>query len=93
MRPPMTGNLLEIPFSKVLPSLMSAFAFSGFAIWANKAAFNVAPASLAPAFLAEAAEKTGIAERISAPPVFLDPISRGIPGSVRGPDDIRGEDG
>ena len=26
--------------------------------------------------------------RISAPPVFLDPISRGLPGGIRGPEDV-----
>lgn len=85
---PKTGHLLEIPFSKSVPAMLAVFGLSAISVWANKALFNVPPASVSPAFLAEAAEKEGVAERISAPPVFLDPITRGIPGNVRGPDDL-----
>lgn len=84
----MTGHFLEIPFSKIVPSLLTTFGLSAAAVWANKALYNVAPASLQPDFLAAAAEKEGVVERISAPAVFSNPISRGIPGNLRGPDDV-----
>ncbi|GBF95323.1 hypothetical protein Rsub_07751 [Raphidocelis subcapitata] len=81
-------TFLETPMAKIMPSFLAATGFSFAAIYANKAIFNVAPNSLSPDFVAAAAEKEGIAERISAPAVFLNPIRRGINGGVRGPDDV-----
>lgn len=88
MAVPRIGKFFEIPFSTTMPSLIGALVLSAVGVWGNKALFNVPPASLSPDFVAEAAEKAGIAERISAPAVFLDPISRNIPGYMRGPDDV-----
>ncbi|KIY96420.1 hypothetical protein MNEG_11541 [Monoraphidium neglectum] len=84
-----SGKFLEVPFwSKIMPSILITFGLSGLAVWANKAIFNVPPPSLSPEFKAEAAEKAGVVERISAPPVFSNPIRRGIPGNIRGPEDL-----
>ncbi len=165
MRPPMTGQLLDIPFSKTVPIFTTILGLSAVSVWANKYLFNVAPVTLGGEFLAASAEKEGIAvgggraarleagswsggawrtmqsssssttalrvavmnaitqqlatrvhafphdsqtthnsllaaadndakpprsprqERTSAPAVFLNPIRRGIPGGMLGPED------
>lgn len=85
---PKTGKLFEIGMGKVVPVLLGASALSVGSIWLNSKLLYVPPASLADDFKAEAAAKDGIAEREGAPPVFLNPIRRGLPGTMRGPEDV-----
>lgn len=84
----MPGPVREVALARSVPAMLVTFGLSAACLWANKHFFNVRPASLAPEFQAAAAEKDGVAERASAPPVFLNPISRHLPGGVRGPEDV-----
>ena len=66
--PPKTGKLLDIAFSRVMPLILGTCAASYGCLVLNKQMFNVAPASLSPEFVAEAAKTTGAAARLTAPP-------------------------
>ena len=46
---------------------------------------------MAPGFVAEAQRIGEISSRISAPPVFRNPIRMGLPGGLRGPEDLAAE--
>jgi hypothetical protein len=86
--PPKTGKLLDIAFSRVLPLIVGTCAASYGCLVLNKEMFNVPPLSLSPQFEAEAAKTSGAAQRLTAPAVYLNPIRSGLPGSVRGPEDV-----
>jgi hypothetical protein len=60
------NRFLETPMSTVMPYLLGATGLSFAAVYANKAIFNVAPASLSPDFVAAAAETEGVAVSGSA---------------------------
>ena len=49
------------------------------------------PASMAPDFVAEANRIGQILSRVSAPPVYRNPIRLGLPGGLRGPEDLAAE--
>lgn len=86
--PPKTGKLLDIAFSRVMPLVLGTMAASYGCLVLNKSAWNVEPVSLSPQWEAEAAKTSGAATRLTAPPVYLNPIRNGIPGGVRGPEDL-----
>lgn len=86
--PPKTGKLLDIAFSRVVPLILGTCAASWACLVGNKALFNVPPPSLSAEFQAEASKTTGAAHRLTAPAVYLNPIRNGLPGSVRGPEDL-----
>ncbi|GBF95451.1 hypothetical protein Rsub_08413 [Raphidocelis subcapitata] len=81
----LSGNLAPRFSARMLAI---ATGFSVVALWADRKLLHGTPASFSPEFQA-AAERIGpVAERTSAPPVFLNPIRRRIPGHLRGPDDV-----
>ena len=46
---------------------------------------------MAPDFVAEANRIGQISSRVSAPPVYRNPIRQGLPGGLRGPEDLAAE--
>lgn len=86
--PPKTGKLFDIAISRIMPVIMGTMAASYGLLVLNKQACNVEPVSLTPQFQAEAAKTSGAAARLTAPAVYLNPIRSGLPGGVRGPEDL-----
>jgi hypothetical protein len=86
--PPKTAKFLEIGLGRVMPLIFATMGVSYGCLWLNKATWNVPPASLSPQFEAEAAKAGGAAPRLTAPPVYLNPIRNGLPGGIRGPEDM-----
>lgn len=86
--PPKTGKLLDIAFSRVAPLILATMGASYGCLVMNKKLWNVEPVSLTPQFEAEAAKTGGAAARLTAPAVYLNPIRNGLPGGVRGPEDL-----
>jgi hypothetical protein len=86
--PPKTGALLDIAFSRVMPLILGTMAASYGCLVLNKTAFNTEPVTLTPQWQAEAAKTSGAAARLTAPAVYLNPIRSGLPGGIRGPEDV-----
>lgn len=84
-----TGKFFEVPLGRALVfPLLVASAMSIGSMAVNDKLFWKPPATLDAEYRAAAAEKDGVMERGGAPPVFLNPISRGLPGGMRGPEDV-----
>lgn len=86
--PPKTGKLFDISIGRILPLVLGTMGASYGCLVLNKQLWNVEPVSLSPQFEAEAAKAGGAAARLTAPPVYLNPIRSGLPGGVRGPEDL-----
>ncbi|PNH11960.1 hypothetical protein TSOC_001148 [Tetrabaena socialis] len=87
---PRTGRFFEVPFSYLGPRLAGGIAVAGLAWYANSLLFwTYKPETLSPEFRAEAKKIGAVAQRMNAPPVYLNPFSNRIPGSVLGPEDIK----
>eukprot|EP00775_Hariotina_reticulata_P007410 gene7410-7619_t len=79
---------LKVPFaSQTLPKVLIACGLSGLCVYLNSW-FNIPPLTASPVFQAEQARIGMVMTRTDAPPVYLNPISNGIPGNVRGPEDV-----
>jgi hypothetical protein len=81
--------MMEVPASYLVPRVLAVLGLAGVLVWANSALlWNQKPATLDPAFIAEAKRIGNVAQRVNGPPVFLNPFSNRIPGGVRGPEDL-----
>ncbi|KAL6747782.1 cytochrome c oxidase subunit [Haematococcus lacustris] len=89
---PRTGRIHEIPASYLLPRIALIMGLAGVCWWANPKLFwTKKPETLDPEFVAEAKRIGNVAQRVNAPPVFLNPFTHRIPGNMSGPEDVKKE--
>eukprot|EP00195_Chlamydomonas_chlamydogama_P005603 CAMPEP_0202899430 /NCGR_PEP_ID=MMETSP1392-20130828/7661_1 /ASSEMBLY_ACC=CAM_ASM_000868 /TAXON_ID=225041 /ORGANISM="Chlamydomonas chlamydogama, Strain SAG 11-48b" /LENGTH=109 /DNA_ID=CAMNT_0049585605 /DNA_START=50 /DNA_END=379 /DNA_ORIENTATION=+ len=88
---PRSGKLFEVPFTTyTLPRILGIMGLAGVLGYANQAIFwNQKPDTLNPEFVAEAKKIGHVAQRMNAPPVYMDPFHNRIPGSISGPEDAK----
>ncbi|GIL74653.1 hypothetical protein Vretimale_2304 [Volvox reticuliferus] len=89
---PRLGRFFEVPLSYVVPRVAAGMAAAGALVYLNSVIFwNHKPESLTPEFLAEQKKIGDVAQRMNAPPVYLNPFSQRIPGSILGPEDVKSD--
>ncbi|GLC40019.1 hypothetical protein PLESTB_001520000 [Pleodorina starrii] len=87
---PRVGRFFEVPLSYVVPRVAAGIAAAGALWYLNGAIFwNYKPESLSPEFVEEKKKIGDVAQRMNAPPVYLNPFSQRIPGSILGPEDVK----
>uniref|UniRef100_A0A7S0RSR8 Uncharacterized protein n=1 Tax=Chlamydomonas leiostraca TaxID=1034604 RepID=A0A7S0RSR8_9CHLO len=87
---PRTGRILEVSAAYLLPRVGMVLGLAGLVWGANQKFLWVQkPASVTPEFLEEVKRIGPVAQRVNAPPVFLNPFTNRIPGSARGPEDLK----
>ncbi|KAG1663377.1 hypothetical protein FOA52_007114 [Chlamydomonas sp. UWO 241] len=81
---------MEVPLSFVVPRVMGVVA-SAALLWyvAPMVLWTKKPASLDPEFLAEAKRIGNVAQRMHAPPVYLNPFTNRMSGGILGPEDLK----
>ncbi|GAX80281.1 hypothetical protein CEUSTIGMA_g7719.t1 [Chlamydomonas eustigma] len=86
---PRTGHYFEIPLSQTMPRVFAVLATAGVLWWgARELLWYKRPDTLKPEFIEEAKKIGNVAQRMNAPPVFLNPFSNRIPGNISGPEDL-----
>lgn len=89
---PRTGRFFEVPFSYVGPRVAAGIALAGVMWWVNGALFyTYKPESLSPEFVQEVKKIGPVSQRMNAPPIFTNPFTNRIPGSIIGPEDAKPE--
>ncbi|KAG2499461.1 hypothetical protein HYH03_002408 [Edaphochlamys debaryana] len=85
-----TGRFMEPGLGYMLPRVGAAFVVAG-ALWWFNSQFGQSyrPETLSPEFVAEAKKIGEVATRVNGPPVYLNPFVNKIPGSIRGPEDVK----
>ncbi|EFJ49974.1 hypothetical protein VOLCADRAFT_74015 [Volvox carteri f. nagariensis] len=87
---PRVGKFFEVPLSYVFPRVAAGLAAAGALWYLNEALFwTHKPESLSPEFLEEKKKIGDVAQRMNGPPVYLNPFSNRIPGSILGPEDVK----
>lgn len=87
---PRNGRLFEVPFSYVGPRVAAGIALAGCLWWFNNTfMYTYKPESLSPEFVEEAKKIGNVAQRMNGPPVYLNPFTNRIPGSILGPEDVK----
>ncbi|GFR46263.1 hypothetical protein Agub_g7816 [Astrephomene gubernaculifera] len=87
---PRIGKFFEVPNSWVLPRVAAGLAAAGFLCWVNaEYLWLQKPESYTPEFQAEQKKIGEVAQRINASPVYLNPFTNRIPGSILGPEDVK----
>lgn len=84
------GKIFDVPFSYTGPRIAAAMVLAGAIWWAVPVlTWNHKPETLSPEFVAEAKKVGAVAQRMNAPPVFLNPFTNRIPGGIVGPEDVK----
>ncbi|KXZ42719.1 hypothetical protein GPECTOR_122g460 [Gonium pectorale] len=87
---PRVGRFFEVPASFLLPRLAAGIAAAGALWYLNGAIFwSYKPETLSPEFRAEQKKIGEVAQRMNASPVYLNPFTNRIPGSILGPEDAK----
>eukprot|EP00798_Chlamydomonas_sp_ICE-L_P011212 gene11212-18834_t len=84
---PRTGRIFEIPLSYTIPRVLAVVTLAGVLSYSIPRFFWKKPHTMEPEWLKEAEKFKGIATRVHAPPVYLNPFTNKIPGGVIGPED------
>lgn len=71
------GQILEVPLRFSARLVAACAALSIWMIWVDRKVFGTTPESLTPDFQERARRVGPVAERVAAPPVFLNPIRNG----------------
>ncbi|KAG2441537.1 hypothetical protein HXX76_003158 [Chlamydomonas incerta] len=87
---PRVGRIFEVPLGYVFPRVAAGIAAAGCLWYLNNTFLQTyRPETLSKEFLEEQAKIGEVAQRMNAPPVYLNPFSNRIPGSILGPEDAK----